>query len=391
MKKGFKKALLWLLMLAMLIPALSAAVGPVIAATTSGSIGNMPADLTKNLIAPSEHSTINMENGGGIRFATNINLEKYAALKQFCKERRIRGYTKSDLEAFRDDVNNGNTYAGKTVVLMNNIDLGNEEWTPIGNSTNKFQGNFNGQNHTISNLKITSGNDYVGLFGYTTNGHISNLTIENAEVKGRVGVGALSGCPYTTSYSNITLKGLVKVDGMSYVGSVLGRNAYANITNITVEVEDGSYVRANSFENDLLYRTYVGGVIGFMGEGNHKVSNVESNIDVYGNVCDIGGIVGIAHYGNTLENITATGNVYLEGLSTDAVDYLEIGGIAGTWHNQNDTSVTLTNCEFTGEIIVTSTAEVELPTEFYYGGLVGKPYSASGTGVLVIDGVGFTA
>ncbi len=91
MKKGFKKALLWLLMLAMLIPALSAAVGPVIAATTSGSIGNMPADLTKNLIAPSEHSTINMENGGGIRFATNINLEKYAALKQFCKERRIRG------------------------------------------------------------------------------------------------------------------------------------------------------------------------------------------------------------------------------------------------------------------------------------------------------------
>ena len=104
MKKGFKKALLWLLMCAMLVPTLSAAVGPVIAATTSGYIGNMDPELTKGVIAPSEYATLNLENSGGIRFATNINLEKYAALKQFCKQRRINGVSVGTLIAPLDYV-----------------------------------------------------------------------------------------------------------------------------------------------------------------------------------------------------------------------------------------------------------------------------------------------
>ncbi|MBO5931059.1 MAG: hypothetical protein J6Q70_02355, partial [Clostridia bacterium] len=90
MKKLQKRALVWLLTLAMLVPMLTTAIGPAFAATTSGYIGNMDMSLTKNLIAPAEDAMINLENGGGIRFATNINLEKYAALKKFCKDRRIR-------------------------------------------------------------------------------------------------------------------------------------------------------------------------------------------------------------------------------------------------------------------------------------------------------------
>ena len=89
MKTVSKKILVCLLTLAMLIPAFSSAVGPALAATTSGYIGNMDAKLTRDLIAPAEEATLNIENNGGIRFATNINLEKYAALKQFCKDRRI--------------------------------------------------------------------------------------------------------------------------------------------------------------------------------------------------------------------------------------------------------------------------------------------------------------
>ena len=48
--------------------------------------------------------------------------------------------------------------------------------------------------------------------------------------------------------------------------------------NLTVRVNEGSYVKAES----ETYRTYVGGVIGFMGEGNIIISNVESNINVTG-------------------------------------------------------------------------------------------------------------
>ena len=90
MKKNFQRALLWLLTVAMLLPALGAVAAPVLAATTSGYIGNMDPALTQDLIAPAEEVTVNLQNSGGIRFATNINLEKYAALKAFCKQRRIK-------------------------------------------------------------------------------------------------------------------------------------------------------------------------------------------------------------------------------------------------------------------------------------------------------------
>ena len=89
MKKLNKRILVWFLTLAMLIPVLSAAAAPAFAATTSGTLKNVDPELITGLIAPSEEATINMENGGGIRFATNINLKKLEDLKAFCKKRRI--------------------------------------------------------------------------------------------------------------------------------------------------------------------------------------------------------------------------------------------------------------------------------------------------------------
>ena len=98
MKKLQRRILVWFLTLAMLVPMLSTAMISVVAETTSGTIGNMDSSLVKGLIAPAE-ATLNTENGGGIRFATNINTEKYAALKAFCKQRRINTITVGTLIA----------------------------------------------------------------------------------------------------------------------------------------------------------------------------------------------------------------------------------------------------------------------------------------------------
>ena len=144
-----------------------------------------------------------------------------------------------------------------------------------------------------------------------------NFTLYNAFVKAGIDVGAIAGTPYTSSYSNITLAGDVKVEGYSYVGGMFGKNVYKGMENLTVRVNEGSYVKAES----ETYRTYVGGVIGFMGEGNIIISNVESNINVTGSTCDVGGITGIAHYGNTFENCICTGNVTLVN-ANDAGDQL---------------------------------------------------------------------
>ncbi len=296
-----------------------------------------------------------------------------------------------ELKWFRDDVNAGNNYSKKVVKLADNIDLVNEEWTPIGNSTNKFQGTFDCDGKTISNLVITGNNSYVGLFGYTTNGEIKNLTLNNAKVSGYLGVGAVAGCPYTSKYTNINLTGHVEINGMAYVGGVGGRNAYADWTDITVDVDETSYVYANSVEDGTAYRTYVGGVIGFIGEGGHKLTNISSNINVTGSSRDVGGITGIAHYSNIFKNINCSGDVKIEN-ATSLKGAKEIGGIAGVWHNQTNTKVTFEDCQFTGEISSSYTNEngekTTLTTnDFVNGGLIGAAYNSPSdtTGEMVID------
>ncbi len=287
----------------------------------------------------------------------------------------------NQLVDFQKKVNAGESFSGKTVALINYIDLANAEWTPIGNTTNKFQGIFDGQNYTISNLNcVKNGVNDIGLFGFTINGEIKNLTVENAKVVGRLNVGVVAGTPYTSKFTNVTVKGHVEVDGMSYVGGVGGKNAYANWTNIVVDVDETSYVNANSIENGTAYRTYVGGVIGFMGEGSHVFSNINSNIDVIGSTCDVGGIAGIAHYGNKFEDVKCSGDVKITS-AQEADEAEEIGGIAGVWHNQNGYTVTLDNCEFTGTL--STNVEVELKNNQF----TGKPYSSTGTGTLVVNGL----
>ena len=275
-------------------------------------------------------------------------------------------------------------FAGKRFRLTQNIDLGGKEWTPIGDSEHIFKGTFDGQGYVVKNLVITGNNSNVGLFGVTHDGEIKNFTVENAKVSGRLNVGVVAGQPYTSKYTDITVRGHVEVNGMAYVGGVGGKNAYADWTNVKVEADDNSYVKANSVENGTAYRTYVGGVVGFNGEGGHKFSNITSNINVEGSTCDVGGLFGIAHYGNKFENCVCTGNVTIT--TDEAENAIEMGGIAGVWHNGGE-NVVLTNCSFSGELTTTYIEGVD----FYYGGLVGAPYSATGNGKLIIDGKQYVA
>lgn len=118
----------------------------------------------------------------------------------------------NDFKDFRDTVNEGNSFlqytVGKTaetvphnVRLYTDLDLGNEEWTPIGICDNPFMGDFDGQGHTISNFKITSGTN-VGLFGQITMKSgtnylpgIFNLTLNNVTIQAD-GSGAFVGNSY---------------------------------------------------------------------------------------------------------------------------------------------------------------------------------------------------
>ena len=280
--------------------------------------------------------------------------------------------------AFAKSVNeDGDSWKGQAVILLADIDLANVAWTPIGNTVTKFEGTFDGKDHTIKNLTInTPDKSNVGLFGYTVGGEIKNLTVENANVTGYLNVGVVAGTPYTSKYTNISVVGHVEVKGFAYVGTVGGKNAYADWTDIVVDVDDTSYVKADSVQYDpeseyadangnVAYRTYVGGVVGFMGEGTHKFTNVTSNIDVFGSTCDVGGIVGIAHEGNSFINCSTSGNVTVTKAS-DASEAEEMGGIAGVWMD-NGRDVTFEGCSFTGKLTVNFTEGIDLSDNTIYG------------------------
>ena len=90
-----------------------------------------------------------------------------------------------ELEGLAQLVNSGMDFNGKTVYLDSDIDLDSyENWTPIGNSTEHyFTGEFNGNNHTISNLHIKTADGYYnGLFGIILGGKITNLDLADTDI-----------------------------------------------------------------------------------------------------------------------------------------------------------------------------------------------------------------
>ena len=98
--------------------------------------------------------------------------------------------TAQQLKQLADEVNAGDSKSGKTVLLMNDIDLSvYPNWSPIGtlnmnwsDVSRPFSGVFDGQNHTISNLTCTSvTNGYAGLFG-NFDGTVQNLILRDAQI-----------------------------------------------------------------------------------------------------------------------------------------------------------------------------------------------------------------
>lgn len=283
-------------------------------------------------------------------------------------------------------VSSGTTFAGKTIKLSSDIDLNNEEWTPIGTSECTFDGIFDGNGHTISNLKINKQNGCIALFAYATN-EIKNLEIHNADVYGygtNVSVVAAHDNYKSLTMSNIKLTGLIKVEGVQNVASVMGYN-YGSLSDIVVDVDEGSYVKSTSTDSGA--DNHVGGVIGYLAEGSGGMKNVKSNIDViatkgYGIV---GGLVGLLQYNNKLEYCSCSGDVTLIDVRAGSENRpYRIGGIAGTWESSTGTTE-LSGCSYSGSLKSTSTIE------FDYNGLVGRAWNTTHTGgKLIVDGDDWT-
>ena len=129
-------------------------------------------------------------------------------------------------------VNNKNVFSGKTVMLTADIDLGEQEWTPIGKSfmrnRKSFQGTFDGNGHIVTGLKISSGNaDNVGLFGPISKAIVKNLIVEgNVNMPNGNTIGGIVADNSGGTVQNCGFYGVV--EGWRSVGGVVGSGNAVN-------------------------------------------------------------------------------------------------------------------------------------------------------------------
>lgn len=230
--------------------------------------------------------------------------------------------TAAQLAYFAKTVNEGEAYLHKYIVLTADIDLANKEWTPIGNYSNPFKGNFNGDNHTVTGMQISGELDRVGLFGECTK-HNVNSAIKNITVKDSV------------------------ICGINFVGAIVGYAEEINIEN------------CRSIGNTINGKTDVGGICGKIGGYSvGKVSQCYNSSKVTGR----GRVGGIAGMGGIAENCLNTGEIMIINKAYQSAG----GGIFGIF-DDTTASASITACVNLGKV---SGGES-------FGGIVGSTDSKS--------------
>ena len=232
-----------------------------------------------------------------------------------------------ELAWFRDEVDRGrNNICAKIADNVEVIDMSTvchaadksqnleeKSWVPIGDSNNKYQGTFDGNNKTITNLYINASQYYMGLFGCTYEGTIKNLTFEYANVTNTNNyAGVLVGNAYGGStLQNIKISNTCQIKGGQYTGGIAGYlvgNAYNCVNYATVQGIQ-----------------YIGGLCGHYSRS--RTGNSMTACANYGNVTasslDVGGLVGYFDSG-TIQDCANYGGVKGTG---------RVAGMAGTVTN----------------------------------------------------------
>ena len=233
-----------------------------------------------------------------------------------------------DLDLATELANPSSMWGTQSETVPTTIDTG---FYPVGNSSAYFTGQFDGLNHTISNLYINrSSQDWVGLFGATGSGStIRNVGLLGGSVTGHDNVGGLVGWNYSASIGNSYATG--SVTGSWVVGGLVGynggsiTNAYATGSVTGTDYYAGGLVGVNTGTISNAYatgsvtgRNYVGGLVG-MNDTAGTISNAYATGSVSGSN-SIGGLVG--------GNGAYIGNAYATG-SVIGTDYF-VGGLVGT-------------------------------------------------------------
>ena len=252
---------------------------------------------------------------------------------------------------YADQLTQVRNFLGKSGVyfkLMSDIDLTdwieenspNQGWQPIGVSSSKFQGIFDGNNHTISNLNINRPSaDGVGLFGYANGATFKNIVIDETTITGNGDVGPVCGNASSSTFSNCKVTATINAKGNTVggiAGSASGTFTNNKVTNTTINGNDN-----------------VGGNVGYTGNATFTSNYVSAMI---GGKNQVGGILG-----NSSSNCSFDNNI----VKCNIVGVDNVGGLIGQIMQQEKLPLKIKKCAFYGTIKAHSRV----------GGVIGLFYS----------------
>lgn len=240
---------------------------------------------------------------------------------------------------------NGGTINGKTnfqgvyFKLTEDIDLGEQAWTPIGkNNSNPFKGILDGDEKTIRNLAAisTDDNNYAGLFGRIENGSVQNLQIEIASTD-------------------------LHVQGVDNIGTLAGYITNSKITKCGVK---GGNITGDEPSSIQLV---VGGLVGQLIGSEITDCNITTDVKAVlsnASALSAGGIIGI-NTGSSITNCQYSGSVMAVDERKDDTPNSYAGGISGASDLQavggSPRTSTISEC----------TVHVDISAGAYAGGIVG--------------------
>ncbi|WP_337481377.1 hypothetical protein [Prevotellamassilia timonensis] len=252
--------------------------------------------------------------------------------------------------------------------LMNDIDLstvcgkGKGNWTPIAkygiytfNGEHRFDGVFDGNGYTISNLYINDKNgSNLGLFGYVTpttkKTSVKNLKMASVQIVGKTDIAAVCTSGYNATFENIEV----------ISGSIAGLSDIYGISGCR-----GSAKNCINRADVTASRYNVAGVIS-------TIQDEASNCSNYGKITTgtgwAGGIAGGSDGFTTIQNCANYGEIHVTG-TVNSTDYA-VGGLLGYPWN-----IEISNCANFGNIYLTEQSE-------FVGVIVGTVQLKKASGIL---------
>ena len=235
------------------------------------------------------------------------------------------------------------------------------DWVPIGDKNNKFTGNYNGNDKTISNMRIpyeynenpSPNTRYVGLFGYN-NGTISRVNINNVIINIDSDFFYYAGCLVGENYGSIEYCSVssasvkIHTERQTVIGGICGSN-YGSVGSCSLEV-----AKLECFGSSYAEYITIGGIVAYHMSSNNidscKVTDIDIRGSSTGNLSQnrVGGICGYNSSNSCLITkckVSSSGNHKLIG---SAEGYCYVGGIIGYMGSYNMSLCSVTGYEITG-------------------------------------------